>query len=416
MSQSLSPQAAIVIAYGLNLLLMVTFLSVIALVIGRTILRHEASARYLLYLTALSGILLSPLVVACLSKVHYGLLFFALPTAAQPQFCPTATTLTASGSWATGIAPLALGSSWWGHLSLLLPIWGVGTVWGLARFVRGWHMVAQLRRTVHPVDACELGGLLEQVQRTLQVTAPPVFTSDCVTTPVAIGLLRPAVILPNELLAALTPTQLRHVLLHECAHVAFHHAFGGVVQRMVNTIYWPHPLVVALCRELARAREEVCDDVASQEDGAACYARTLLTIAQGLSTAPQYASALALLGPETSLEQRISGLLNPRRNRMVGVKRGKLWAVTGVVTLTMALAAAVRVVADDAKAQRQTDQQHAAQTKRSSAPTVVAAGAALAPIVVEDGVVGAPDDGGTGAPIVIEDGVGAKAQGDSAGK
>src|SRR6202044_2080548 len=73
------------------------------------------------------------------------------------------------------------------------------------------------------------------------------------------------------------------------------------------------------------------------------------------------------LGPETSLERRISGLLDPRRNRMVGVKRWKLWVVTGGVALTMALAAAVRVVADDTQTQQKTKQQSEAQAQKEAA-------------------------------------------------
>jgi len=99
-----------------------------------------------------------------------------------------------------------------------------------------------------------------------------------------------------------------------------------------------------LCRELGRAREEVCDNFASQEDGATCYARTLLTIAQGIDTAPHLISTLALLGAGTSLESRITGLLDPRRDRMVSLKRWKWCAAAGTALFTIASTAVVRIV------------------------------------------------------------------------
>jgi len=125
-----------------------------------------------------------------------------------------------------------------------------------------------------------------------------------------------------------------------------------VIERVTRLLFWPHPLVHALCRELARAREEVCDNVASQEDGAACYARTLLAMAQGMFAAPKVTSALALLGPETSLEERIAGLLDPRRNRMVRMKRGTLWAATSAAVLALGSTAVIRVVASEGKAKQ----------------------------------------------------------------
>jgi beta-lactamase regulating signal transducer with metallopeptidase domain len=353
MSGALPFDPPAVAALLLNTLIMVTAVALVALATARLApLRHDASARYLLCLAALICILFSPAIIAAVGRSNYGLIRLVLPLPMHSRSLPAA--LTASDEPpnipASPPAPQPVGAN---LVRLLLLFWAAGSVWGAARFACGLYRALRLRQTVRPLDAATLGSAPDQVQRALRAPLPPVFISRRVTEPVAVGLVRPAVILPAGLAETLTPAQLRHVLLHECAHIAFRHAFGGLVQRLAGLLYWPHPLVAALCRELARAREEVCDNVASQEDGAACYARTLLAIAQGISAAPQYTSALALLGPGTSLEQRITGLLDPRRNRMVGMKRGKLWTVTGVMTLAVALAAAVRVVAADTQAPQQ---------------------------------------------------------------
>jgi len=114
---------------------------------------------------------------------------------------------------------------------------------------------------------------------------------------------------------------------------------------MAYLLFWFHPLVYILGRELGQAREEVCDNVASQEEGAACYARTLLAIAQGRDPAPHITSVLALQGPESSLEKRVTGLLNPRRNRMVRMNRVKQLVVTGAMAVVLASASTVQVMA-----------------------------------------------------------------------
>ena len=48
---------------------------------------------------------------------------------------------------------------------------------------------------------------------------PAVYTSPLVSGPVAIGIFRPRVVLPERLASALSPRQLRDVLVHEFAHI-----------------------------------------------------------------------------------------------------------------------------------------------------------------------------------------------------
>jgi hypothetical protein len=173
-------------------------------------------------------------------------------------------------------------------------------------------------------------------------------TSQTVLTPIAAGVLHPAVILPERLLETLTPIQLRHILAHELTHIRLRHGVSGFAQRLAGLLFWAHPLVRALCAALSAAREEICDNVASQDDGAACYARTLLAVAEQIRCAPiNLASGLLFLGPGTSLEDRIAGLLDPRRIKQVQLSPSKIWAVTGALVVTILGAAAFRVKSVD---------------------------------------------------------------------
>lgn len=336
-------------ALALNLLLPLTMVCLLALIAARGVFRRDPSARYVVCLAGLLSVLLSPLVVCILHKMGYCLLTLSLPEHFALSPIPEAglpSPLTAELGTRASVDTTGLPQPWlaWG-VGALLSVWLAGVAWGTVHFARGWKEALRLTRGIRPWNAPSQTQTLAQLQGVLGRPLPPVFTSPRVVSPVAIGLFRPAVILPEGLTERLSPVQLRQVLLHESAHVAFRHTFGGVIERVVRLLLWPHPLVQALCGELARAREEVCDNVASQEDGAACYARTLLAMAQGHFTAPHVTSALALLGPGTSLEERITGLLDPRRNRMVGLKRGKLWAVTGAAVIALGSTALVRVVA-----------------------------------------------------------------------
>ncbi|HLK56301.1 MAG TPA: M56 family metallopeptidase [Chthonomonadaceae bacterium] len=356
MKSLILPDPAALTAFALNVLLLLTVVCLVALIAARCVFRHNPSLRYSVCLAGLVGILLSPPLVCLQNRVGVSLLTLPLPEhlSLSPVFLspvsPTLMMSTGTAADVHGASELQTWMFWvlWGVFSA----WVTGVVWGSVRFVRGLRAALRLTNRIRPWSAAAHDAMLPQVERVLGCSLPPVFTSQHVESPVSVGLFRPLVILPEGLPEALSPTQLRHVLLHECAHIAFRHTFGGLVERVVRLLFWPHPLVSALCRELARAREEVCDNVASQEDGAACYARTLLAIAQGVFPAPNISSSLALLGPETSLEERITGLLHPRRNRMVRVKRGTLWAVTGVVVCTVASTVAIRVVAAEGNAKQ----------------------------------------------------------------
>jgi len=325
MSVLTTPAPAAVLAYALNLLLHLTVICLVVLCASRLFFRRDPAVRHCLCLTGLVCLLLAPAAVGMEAKAGCGLITVALPGAApaEPAAAKGEVVLSSSDKpYRVAISaelPMQPTIAWYGWAMLAAYLLGVG--WGGLRFVHGCRTAVRLKHDVSPWSEAASSVTLRTVEQTLHAPAPPVFTSPHVASPIAVGLLHPAVILPEGLAQTLSPPQLRHVLLHECAHVAFRHGLGGLLERIAGVLFWPHPLVHALCRELARAREEVCDNFASQEDGAACYARTLLMVAQGIDIAPNIASALALLGTGTSLEARIAGLLDPRRNRMIFVKR-----------------------------------------------------------------------------------------------
>ena len=174
-----------------------------------------------------------------------------------------------------------------------------------------------------------------------------------------VGLLRPAVVLPPGLAAAVEPGQLRDVLVHECGHVCRRDQWVGLAQRLVAIALWPQPLIYLLNRELGRAREEVCDNhvLAGQPDPAEArgYARALLALAESMREAGDGADrrgrngprrpltdtplpAIGILGPGWPLEARVAGLLDTRRTVMT-----RLTLKTRLLAITCCCAVAIAV-------------------------------------------------------------------------
>lgn len=98
-----------------------------------------------------------------------------------------------------------------------------------------------------------------------------------------VGLLRPTVLIPADLLRA-RDERLHHVLLHECAHIRRRDAWRSLGTFLVCAIAWPHPLVWLARRRLAALREIQCDDAAARSvgDGGLAYRRTLAGVARGM--------------------------------------------------------------------------------------------------------------------------------------
>jgi beta-lactamase regulating signal transducer with metallopeptidase domain len=228
-----------------------------------------------------------------------------------------------------------------GGLTLL---WAVGAVVGLARIAAGWRKVAMIVRSARVLDPVRHGPTLERVRDALGLgTLPPVVVSPEVRGPVAVGLLRPRVLLPEGLAESIASAALRDVLIHEYAHVVRLDAWVGLLQRLAGVLFWPHPLVHYANGQLTRAREEVCDNYVLRCGDGRSYARTLLALTEQRLPLRALGPGLGLLGARWTLADRITGLLDERRILMIHMTfRTKIalaaaFATTGLTVATLHL-------------------------------------------------------------------------------
>jgi HEAT repeat protein/beta-lactamase regulating signal transducer with metallopeptidase domain len=225
-------------------------------------------------------------------------------------------------------------------------VWLLGIAWLLARWRHGLRSIAALRRTTRPLDKKPLAELLGQVRQALATERlPPMAVTAGLDRPIMIGLFRPLVILPEDILRTLRGPELVDVLVHECAHAVCRHHIVGFLQRIASILFWPHPLLHLLNRELARSREEVCDNYVLRRGQAPRYARALLELSQSLAGASPSSAAIGLFHCRWRLEDRIADLLDRRRRVMIRVNRwsmGALAAAFFAVALPIASVHAVR--------------------------------------------------------------------------
>ncbi|PPK88152.1 beta-lactamase regulating signal transducer with metallopeptidase domain [Neolewinella xylanilytica] len=103
--------------------------------------------------------------------------------------------------------------------------------------------------------------------------------SAAVNQVLTVGVWRPFILFPLALANELSTEEVHAILRHELAHLRRQDPLWQALQQLVATLFFYHPLVNWLCRELDREREFACDDLAAGVSGRKTYARALLRVA-----------------------------------------------------------------------------------------------------------------------------------------
>lgn len=222
---------------------------------------------------------------------------------------------------------------------MLIALWLVGAAVTLVRRLRG---AAELRRMLARASRVTDAGMLALLREVSAAAGlrriPQLKVCVQVTTPCAVGIRTPAIVLPTGILSRVSGPAVRDVLTHEAAHLARGDLWIGLCQTFGTIIYWLHPLIHVLNRQLGRAREELCDNHVLQARSAPEYAQTLLDLSL-LCRPPRLMPAFGLLAPAWDLRARVAGILDERRSRTTRLGRRRLAAALTLAALAGLLVA-----------------------------------------------------------------------------
>jgi Zn-dependent protease with chaperone function len=162
---------------------------------------------------------------------------------------------------------------------------------------------------------------------------PRVRTNDRLAQPVALGICRPTIVLPDALETSATRGQLTHLLRHEWAHIRNGDLWLLAITRLLLVVLFAHPLYWWL-RGRIRDDQELLADAAAAGDAPVEYARTLLHWSRTPAQTP--GGALAFAGRPSRLKRRLAALLDPAFGRSTASSGG--WQVgIGCVVLCLVL-------------------------------------------------------------------------------
>ncbi|NQY86690.1 MAG: M56 family metallopeptidase [Colwellia sp.] len=151
--------------------------------------------------------------------------------------------------------------------------------------------------------------LAKQIQLTI---APRLLISLKVDVPMAIGWLKPVVLLPASMVSGLSMPQLEMLLLHELAHIRRHDYLVNFFQTLIEILLFFHPAVHWVSKQMRNEREYCSDDIAVQHCGdAIAYAHTLADTASLCTKAHHHTIPdLAMAASGGDLKQRVIRLVD----------------------------------------------------------------------------------------------------------
>ncbi len=205
-------------------------------------------------------------------------------------------------------------------------------VW-LALGVVQASVICRSANVAPPELLAELKALVGCKRRT-----PRLLISSRVQNPVAVGLIRPTILLPERLACEGITPGLRAALAHEWTHIRSKDLWLLAICRNLRLILFAHPLFWLLQRSIRADQEVLADAAAADTTGPIAYAEALLRWAHHVIDAGDTRLA-PLLGlwerpSRSQLARRIAMLLNEelRVDRRVSRRWTSAWSVVLVLS------------------------------------------------------------------------------------
>ena len=252
-------------------------LAVLVLVAGHLLPIKSPALRHLLW----AVVLLKPLVAVAVNSPYS--LFTPLVSAVDTDWNALAfspvdhPTVQVAASPTIAASSVQLTTAGWGAI-----LWIVGAALLIGRILIGYGIVWCLRQQAQVQRDGPLCDALRQARRTLDCYPKvEVAISPSIGSPMALGILRPLIVFPADLVEKLSADKLALILMHELAHVRRWDNFTRLLHRLVAAVLFFHPAVWLCGRMLRREAEQACDDLVVCATGRSeAYARGLAHVAE----------------------------------------------------------------------------------------------------------------------------------------
>jgi beta-lactamase regulating signal transducer with metallopeptidase domain len=272
----------------------------------------------------------------------------AAPTVAAAPIAPIGATMATGATGAVPDAgPMAAagtaGGAWGGHLALgavssvgsmvpwLAAAWAAGVIILSIRLLGGWcWLFRSIGRSARPAPS-EWQWRLSALSRLLGVArGARLLVSEKTSAVLAVGWIRPAVLLPASALLRLSPESLEAILAHELAHIGRRDFLVNLLQSIVEVFFFYNPAAWWLSGQIRELREYCCDDVAAGHCGRLAYANALASLETLRACSPPQ---LAPAAKGASLMKRIQRILGAPGHAPAGLRPGSIAIAVAAVSI-----------------------------------------------------------------------------------
>ncbi len=233
-----------------------------------------------------------------------------------------------------GLADTRPASRWLG--AALVAGWFLGVAVMGARLWRAKCRLTRLLGGSREIRDDKLLVLLKDCARLMGLTrAPALLLTGNFQSPALVGCFRPKLLLPESLNGVLAGAELRHVFLHELAHIRRRDlALNGLLCAL-EALHWFNPILRYSFRRIQADRELACDALAlsrMQPGETHSYGQTVLKLLESLTRPATVPGLVGLLEEKRQMKRRIEMIARkPSKNHALAAA---LFAALGIFTLT----------------------------------------------------------------------------------
>ncbi len=307
--------------------------------------RFSAYARKMIWVAALAGLVLMPVMAAFAPvwnlSIIPGLGESSGAYSLENPGAESGKEMTAgpdrsdrlSSTTAGAAAGFDVGSIHWSEA--LLISWALGAAVMSIWFLLTQIVIRRVERSAVPAE----GRLRDEAERlSLRMGLRHdvrLLLSDRLRTAITTGVIKPTVILPSSS-AEWSNERARLVLSHELAHVMRRDGWIELFAHVATTIHWFNPLVWIAVKQLRIERERDCDNAVLNSGARPSeYASLLMEIAADLGSAARPAWEVVTISQGSNLKDRLLCILNPSINRSTRSRTSAI--IAGILVLTMVL-------------------------------------------------------------------------------
>ena len=224
-------------------------------------------------------------------------------------------------------------------------VWGIGLLFMLLRFILGVISIRNLKKGMKEVCDPRIFAIMNSAERVFSSqNKARLYVSQNAPYPMAVGVLKPFILIPERLLHKLRDSQIRGILLHELSHIYHRDQFAGILQRLVTALNWWNPLAYAMSTSYSRVREEISDNYVLLQNDSKEYAECLINLAEKATLWKRLPVSVGLASPHIPLKDRVKHILSKERKMDTNLKKSTITVMVAAAFLFVLAIAGSRFI------------------------------------------------------------------------